>query len=842
MDRTAITDSSPLSSYCLTINDSPVKPDVLRFRGTECLSRPFSWRIEFTTLQQVQGQDVLLKYASFHMRDCKVVHGIITGLEWLSTSADQSHYAVTLESRLGLLSRSRRCAIYQALSVPEVVEQVLRSHGLEGTDFEFTLSRVYPVRELITQWRETDLEFIQRILSEVGIWFRQEMNDVTELDVTVFGDSQLHYIFNGALPYHEPSGLYDGAELCCWGVRTWHNVVTAKVSTGDYNHRTALEPMDATVSVRSPAVSTGEHYRYAEPYLKAGDDTDPEPETESGAFYARIRHERELNKSAYLHLFSNAYWLSPGMVIDPVGANLRDLQDGVIIAFASYRGSRDSRLHVSVWGMPYREEYCFRPAEISRPEIHGTIPGRVESREKHDPYAHLDASGRYRVRIDFNLEECEPGFAYPWLRMMKPFAGDEYGWHMPLVDGAEVGVAFHDGNPDRPYIANAFHDSEHADIVTRDNRSQNILRTAGGNELRMKDLRGEEHIALTTPYGASQLNQGHITDEQGKQRGSGFELRTDEHGVIRVAKGLFVTADGQTKAAGEVLDMDTALREIEICQNQLQALAAAAEQAQALEADIASQIAMFNKRLKPLNGMIHFHGPEGVAFTSGEHMQLAAAENIAVNAGGDISTGSMGNTTIMVGEKIGLFARTGKLSVIASEGPVEVQAQNGEMHLSAEQKLSITAMGDILFAGKKRVTLIGGGSYLRIEEGKIEYGTDTTYTRKIKRTHLTAPATMAVKMPVMPIAEGYSEFFTLRDQKTNEPLAGFPYTLSFSGTTLSGKTSDNGQTQRAWTHQSEKIELTPHPEQFRRELFCGSYWDASTSLPLDFSDNDKEES
>ena len=49
------------------------------------------------------------------------------------------------------------------------------------------------------------------------------------------------------------------------------------------------------VSVRSDAVTTGEHYRYQEPYREAGDDSDPETETESGAFYARLHHERDLN-------------------------------------------------------------------------------------------------------------------------------------------------------------------------------------------------------------------------------------------------------------------------------------------------------------------------------------------------------------------------------------------------------------------------------------------------------------------------------------------------------------------------------------------------------------------
>lgn len=108
MDQSAFTGKGSLSRYTLDINNSTVRPDVLRFRGTEALSQPFSWRIEFTTPQVVQGEDVLLKYASFHMQGCKAVHGIITGLEWLSTSADQSHYAVTLQSRLALLSRSRR--------------------------------------------------------------------------------------------------------------------------------------------------------------------------------------------------------------------------------------------------------------------------------------------------------------------------------------------------------------------------------------------------------------------------------------------------------------------------------------------------------------------------------------------------------------------------------------------------------------------------------------------------------------------------------------------------------------------------------------------------------------
>ena len=795
-------------AYTLDINDSPVIPDVLCFRGTEALSQPFSWQIEFTTPPgDISPEQMLLKYASFSMRNYKVVYGIITCLEWLSTSADESHYALKLESRLALLSRTRRCALYQNLSVPEVVEQVLRAHGLEGADFIFTLSRHYPERELITQWRETDLEFIQRILSEVGIWFRQEMNHAIGLDVTVFSDSQLHYVFSGVLPYHEPSGLYDGAELCCWGVRTWHHVVPGTVSTRDYNPRTASEPMDAAVSLRSPAVTIGEHYRYAEPYRAAGDDADPEPETESGAFYARIHHERELNKSARVHLFSNAYWLSPGVVFDPQGVNLRDLNDGIIVTFTSFIGARDSRLHVSVWGMPYREEYCFRPAEIVRPEIHGTLPARVESREKNDTYAHLDEHGRYRVRLDFDLEDCEPGYAYPWLRMAKPYSGDTHGWHTPLIDGTEVAIAYSNGDIDLPYIAYAFHDSEHRDVVNRDNRSQNILRTAARNELRMEDRRGEEHIALSTEFAASQLNQGHITSPQDELRGKGFELRTDEQGVIRVAKGLFISAYGQQKAVGEVLDMDTVLQEIDLCLQQMQQLQMAAEQAQALKADIDSQIRMFDERLKPLNKILHLSAPDGVAFTSGEHMQLAAAKNVAINAGGDISMGVMGNMTVQAGDSLGLFARTGDLSLKSSEGPMEIQAQNGNLRLFAEKELTLLSEHDISFTGKKRIVLIGGGSYLKLEAGKVEYGTTATYLRRTKRTMTAGAQAMPMKLPRMGTPYLYSAIYQLQDKHGNT-LVNAPYRLTTpSGQIASGFSDNEGRSVPVYTRQQEEVEL-----------------------------------
>ncbi|MDU3811246.1 MAG: type VI secretion system tip protein VgrG [Klebsiella grimontii] len=735
-NRSALFDGQ--TRYFLDINDSSVKPDVLRFRGREALSEPFRWDIEFTSPEaNIPPEQVLMKYASFRMRSGKSVHGMVTRLEWLSSSNDQSHYRLTLSSRLALLGYTRQCAVYQNQSVPEVVEQVLRKHGLEGPDFEFRLERTYPARELITQWRETDLQFIQRILSEVGIYWRTEMDDVRGLDRYILADSQLNYQFDVRLPYSEPSGLFDGAAESVWDVRTWHNIAIGTVVTRDYNYRTASTPMDATVSVRNDAVTAGEHYRYAAPYRDAGDDASPEPETESGAFWARLHHERELNRSARIHLFSNTAHLTPGQVLEPQGDVIAALKEGVILTLVTFRGARDSRLHVSVWGQPYTERYCFRPVEIPRPVIPGTLPARIESREKNDTYA-----------IDL------------------------------------------------PYIAYALHDSEHSDHVTRDNHTRNILRTPANNKLRMEDRRGEEHIKLATEYGKTQLNTGHLVDSQGQRRGTGTELRTDEWGTLRAGKGLFVAADAQAKAQGDALNMDTALREIDRLNQQLQQLEMAAEQAQALKADVDSQIQMFEQRLKPLNEAVLFSAPEGMAMTSGEDMQLAAGRNLAVNSGEDFSAGVMGNMTALAGEKLGLFARTGQVSLKSGEGPIDVQAQNASMRLFAEKKLTLSSASDISFAGKKRITLIGGGSYLRLEAGKVEYGTTATYIRKVKRTMAAGSNSQTPEIPFLPgPGDVFRRSFILVDDRTQEPISNIRYELtSPTGSVVKGVSCEKGLT------------------------------------------------
>lgn len=728
------------SRYRLDVHDCPYLLDVLSFSADEAFSRPWRYDVVLAcTAPDIACDTLLLKPASFTLQaqmftgataaPVRKVYGVVQSFRRLSTSADETRYSLTLAPRLALLKHTKSSEIYLNQSVTEVVEQVLRKHGLAGPDFEFRLSREYPSRELITQWRETDLDFVRRLLAEVGIFWRFAMDGRLEQDVVIFQDTQEQYQFGVTLPLRHPAGLSDSGQESIWDIRTAYNVVSDRVATRDYNYREALTPQDHSASIRSPeAITTGEVYHYAEPFLSAG-----EPDTtESGAFYARIRHERILNGQLTIRGRSTCAQLAPGQVLETDGTLPDGLKNGIVVTAVRCRGSRKSSYRLEFAGIPYSETVCYRPELINRPVISGSLPARVESAEKGDTYAWLDNQGRYRVKLDFDRNGAEPGYAYLWLRMAKPYAGDTYGWHAPLIDGTEVSVVFDSGDPDRPYIAYAQHDSEHPDPVTNDNPTRNIWRTPANNKLRMEDKRRQEHIKLSTEFGKSQLNMGHLVDAQRARRGSGFELRTDEFGAVRAAKGLLLTADEQPKAQGQVLDMSPAVNQINQANSAMQALNSAAEQAGALTSDIQSQIELVKNRLSGLQSAVLLaSAPQGVALTSGEHLQLSSTRNTMINAGQHLDIGAMKNLSVSVEKALGLFVHKEGAKLVANQGDVEVQAQHNAMALFARQQVTITSSEDeIIISTPKTLTLNGGGSYLKLSQAGIEHGSPGDFIMK----------------------------------------------------------------------------------------------------------------
>ncbi|HAI4947960.1 TPA: DUF2345 domain-containing protein, partial [Escherichia coli] len=338
---------------------------------------------------------------------------------------------------------------------------------------------------------------------------------------------------------------------------------------------------------------------------------------------------------------------------------------------------------------------------------------------------------------------------------------------------------FEEGNPDRPYIAGVKHDSAHTDHVTIQNYKRNVLRTPANNKIRLDDERGKEHIKVSTEYGGkSQLNLGHLVDAGKQQRGEGFELRTDMWGAVRAKKGIFISADAQDKAQGQVREMAPAMAILDGAQSQMQSLSTDAQTTNADPADLSSQIALLQQSVKDLTqAVILLSAPKGVAIASGEHLQLAASKNVIANAGNNADIGVVKNMFIGVGQALSVFVRKAGIKLFANKGAVSVQAQNDLMELLAQKSIEITSTEDeIKITAKKKITLNGGGSYIRLDACGIEAGTPGEYNVKAGYYGRKPKAKLTPELMAFPVikSEDFNQSFILLDENTGQPLINWP--------------------------------------------------------------------
>jgi len=804
----------------LEIRDLASNLDVLSFEGEEALSQPFRYRIQFTSRElAIPAEQVLLKEASFSLcppsapmpfmglpipptKPLRTLYGVITSLCRLAGSRDEARYEVTLQPRLALLGLGRQSRIFQQQSVPEIVETVLREHGLAGQDFLFqTLKREYPKREQVMQFGESDLSFLTRLLADVGIWFTFRSDERLKLEKIEFNDDQRGYRGDINLPLRHQSGTQSTGQDSVWNLRSRHRVVEQHVNIRAYHYPDAAAFLDGDVDQTQGAKGLyGEAYHYAEPYRDLGDpyQQDEDLLSESGYFFARLRHERYLNRCTRLSGDTSSATLAPGdqLVISDGAPSAFSL--GAVITHLSVSAARDQSFKASFLAIPYAENICFRPPLQFKPRVAGTLPARVTSPENNPTYAEIDLSGRYRVNFLFDRTHWKRGQESMWLRLARPYAGETYGLHMPLLAGTEVGIAFEQGDIDRPYIAHCFHDSLHPDHVTLKNHQRNVLRTPANNKLRLEDRRGEEHIKLSTEHsGKSQLNLGHLVDAQRRKRGEGFELRTDGWGAVRAGKGLLLSADEQPGAQGKVLDMNPAIEKLRESLEQLRTLARDAALAMVEEPDHYAA-----EQLKAALDLLQQPGilasaPRGIALTSGKHLQTAASRNLIANAGENMDVSVVKRFTAAAGQNASVFVRKLGMKLFANQGPAIFQAQNDTMELLARQGLDIVSSEDeIHITAKKKITLNAGGSYITLDPYRIELGTKGDFTIKSAHADLLAPARMLATHPQYPKLESTQRLRIHIPQAPNAPQAawaGMPYKLYADGELLQqGVLDDSG--------------------------------------------------
>ena len=258
--------------------------------------------------------------------------------------------------------------------------------------------------------------------------------------------------------------------------------------------------------------------------------------------------------------------------------------------------------------------------------------------------------------------------------------------------------------------------------------------------------------------------------------------------------------------------MDPAISNLSNAREQMRIISDDAQTATANPADLQAQIALLEGKLTDLKrSVLLMSAPDGVAVTSGEHLQVSAGCNLIATAGRNADVSVVKDLFIGVGKALSVFVRKLGIKLIANQGPVQVQAQNDLMALLARKDISIVSTEDeIKIIAKKKITINGGGSYITLDANAIESATLGDYRTKAGYYDRLSRARNKPEMQPLPqgIDDGsYNVRYLCRDD-SGEPIRNTPF-LAFlaDGTSVEGITDGAGYTRLFTSSQAKNIEM-----------------------------------
>jgi len=489
---------------------------VLEFRGREAISQPYRFDLELVSERPDLDLESLLHRPAFlaFAPGGSGIHGLVHQAAQGESGQRLTRYRLTLVPQLAYLAHRTNQRIFQHLSVPQIVAQVLEEHGIQADAYRFQLGPViYPEREYCVQYDETDLHFIQRLCEEEGIHYHFEHS--TAGHVLVFGDDQTVFPKLTATAYQQDSGLVaDQPMIKRFGLRL--ETRTSRVTRRDYDFEKPRLSMEAafhsdfqpdledydypgrfTERARGKHLSQRALERHRHDYELAEGDSD-QPRLASGHFLPLGEHPRsDWNQlwllTEVLHEGKQPQVLEESILELPSPSGRGAGGEGAPGNAQFHQGYRN-RFSATPWDIP------FRPAlHHPKPKVLGSQTAVVTGPAGEE--IHCDEYGRVKVQFHWDREGQADDKTSCWLRVSSSWAGDRYGGiAIPRV-GMEVLVTFLEGDPDQPLVTGCLYHKEHQvpyDLPA--NKTRTLFKTlsspggGGYNELRIEDRQGAEQI------------------------------------------------------------------------------------------------------------------------------------------------------------------------------------------------------------------------------------------------------------------------------------------------------------------------------------------------------------
>lgn len=535
---------------------------VLSFEAQEELSRPFWLEVTLVARPDVEidtasllGEKVVLTIQHGD-GSARFFNGMVAHLEsWeAGRGDDRRRYRVRIVPDLWRLSQVRRSRIFQEVSVPDIVQKVLRQGGVA---WRSALKEGYRAREYCVQYNESDLEFVSRLLEEEGIYFFF-VHD-RDSHTLVLGDarsSSQPIAGEKRVVFREPSRMAAGAEYID-AFSGQLEVRPDSVALRDFNYLTPEADLTVGCNAKQEGGAGGlEIYEYPGRY----------GEGDAGKALARIRLEEQRVRSAMVHGSGLSRRLLPGHVFELEEHPDHGVNGEYLVVSVRHRGQQPGVLaqggsQVSGEREGYRNEFTcirsdvpFRPERRTpRPVITGPQTAIVTGPSSEEVWC--DEHGRVTVQFHWDRDGRKDETSSCWIRVSQSWAGQGWGaLYLPRI-GQEVVVAFHEGDPDRPLVTGAVYNGMNQPPVSLPaEKTKSTLRSAtspgsaGSNELRFEDQKDAEEIYL---HAQKDLNVV-VENDKGQRVGGNEKLSVakDRKREVGADQSLQVTQNDSSTIGG----------------------------------------------------------------------------------------------------------------------------------------------------------------------------------------------------------------------------------------------------------------------------------------------------
>ena len=532
---------------------------VVGFSGSEEISTPFQYSIELACedadldFSSCINKPALLTLISEHDDIERHVHGIVMRMRHVRQTKRFAIFSVELVPQLALLTLRRNSRIYQNTAVPDIIKSILKDAKIGDDQYKLMFKVTYNPREYCVQYRETDLEFISRLMEEEGIYYYFEHSEEAHLLVITDNDYS-------SKPINTPSTLafYSGTGTVAPEDTVPVFVCSEQVQSGAVTLR--------DFNFKKPALGLqSQHQAKQFADLEVYDYPGGYEMPDSGDKYAQIRLEALQAAAHEAEGESNCLRLLPGFLMTLEEHPRKKANQEYLLTQMTCEGRQPQVLQelASDEGTSYNNKFICIPSLVPYRTAHATVKPRIEGVQTAivvgpaGEEIYVDEFSRVKVQFHWDREGKNNEKSSCWIRVSQTMAGSGWGaMFIPRI-GQEVIVEFLEGDPHRPLITGCvYHGTNKPPYALPEHKTRSTIKsnsTKGGdgsNELRFEDKKGSEEVYVHAEKDQNLYTRNKRTEYVGDE--SHLNVKKDALAKLEADVHTDITGDDITKVGGGV--------------------------------------------------------------------------------------------------------------------------------------------------------------------------------------------------------------------------------------------------------------------------------------------------